>query len=653
MGDASPLACWCGNAGLVPFGPDYAECRECGTLVLRKQLSVSDLAVDDDNTSFYGKQYWLQHQQADLDYPDIYARTRSDLPERNLHWLKALLKYRLPPARVVELGCAHGSFVALMKQAGFSASGVEMSPWVVGFAQRTFGIDVQVGPIEAIDMQPGSLDVIAMMDVLEHLPDPASTMARCLKLLRDNGLLLIQTPEFQEGMDFDRLTSENSPFLSQLKAEEHIYLFSRRSVTEFFHRLGARHVAFEPAIFAHYDMFLAVGKQSLLPNSQQQVEQAMLAIPQARVALALLDMKDRFDAAPVLEAEIQARDQRLEEQYVRADELANARNLAEAQFADLLGKYRELEADRDARGAVIESQGAQVSELLRQLHEEGAAALRLQDNELAQHASALAAERDSLKHRLQAAEEDRAARLEVIEAQGSKLSRLEQAFDERLRELHRAYEEIASAKNSASLLALELESLKQQFAASETDREARLRVIEAQGDKLSRLEGVLHERVRELQQAHEELASARSSTSLLALELESVKSQFAASEADREARLEVIESQGNTISGLQAQVHAQLQRLQQLQVELADSREAVQELSLELSTLHGRHEACLAELTLSEERNRELRTVTDEKIAGLESAGASLRDEIRLRDEAMGVLSSRLWWKLGKLIRAL
>ena len=46
------------------------------------------------------------------------------------------MKYRLPPANVLEVGCAHGSFVALMRLAGYEASGVEMSPWVVEFGQE-------------------------------------------------------------------------------------------------------------------------------------------------------------------------------------------------------------------------------------------------------------------------------------------------------------------------------------------------------------------------------------------------------------------------------------------------------------------------------------------------------------------------------------
>ena len=45
-----------------------------------------------------------------------------------------------------------------------------------------------LGPVEDQQIEPGSLDVIALMDVFEHLPDPVSTMRHCLRLLRPDGI---------------------------------------------------------------------------------------------------------------------------------------------------------------------------------------------------------------------------------------------------------------------------------------------------------------------------------------------------------------------------------------------------------------------------------------------------------------------------------
>lgn len=285
--------CWCGNTDLRPFGPEYGECRACGSLVYLKKIPPEQSLVRDDETDFYGKRYWLEHQQDAFGYADIHARARNDLTERNLHWLKVLLKYRLPSAKVLELGCAHGSFVALLRQAGYDASGVEMSPWVVEFGQKIFGVPISVGPIKALEISFGSLDVIVLMDVLEHLPDPAATMAHCLQLLKQDGLLLLQTPQFKEGMDYIALAETKGVFLEQLKADEHLYLFSDRSATRLFHQLGAEHIQFEPAIFGHYDMFFAVSRAPLQINTSVQVDSALLATPNGRFALALLDLRAR------------------------------------------------------------------------------------------------------------------------------------------------------------------------------------------------------------------------------------------------------------------------------------------------------------------------------------------------------------------------
>jgi 2-polyprenyl-3-methyl-5-hydroxy-6-metoxy-1,4-benzoquinol methylase len=285
--------CWCGNTDLTPFSSDYAECRVCGTLVSQNSLSDDQLTVKDDETDFYGKQYWLTHQNQDLGFPNIYARARNDLTERNLHWLRTLLKYRFPPANVLELGCSHGSFVALLQQCGYQASGVEMSPWVVSFGRNTFKAPIQVGPVEDLNLPKESFDVIALMDVLEHLPDPLSTIGQCISLLKPNGLLLIQTPDFQEGSTYQTLIETKNPFLEQLKFDEHLYLFSQKSICNFLQKLQYSHVQFEPAIFADYDMFLIASKVPLSTYTDEQWASQLMQSPQGRITLALLDTRER------------------------------------------------------------------------------------------------------------------------------------------------------------------------------------------------------------------------------------------------------------------------------------------------------------------------------------------------------------------------
>jgi 2-polyprenyl-3-methyl-5-hydroxy-6-metoxy-1,4-benzoquinol methylase len=289
------MKCWCGNSNLLTFSPGYLRCPECKSLISLQVLNPKDSHVSNDEQDFYGKEYWFSHQEKDLGYGNINDRARSDLPERCLHWLRILLKYRLPPGNVLEIGSMHGGFVAMLNWAGFTASGLELSPWIVQFARKTFQIPVLLGPIEEQSLEPGTFDVIVLMDVLEHFPDPVRTLKHCLKLLKDNGVLIIQTPQYPEEGTYEAMATAGDRFLEHLKAEEHLFLFSQRSIRKFFRRLGADHLIFETPIFSHYDMFFVVSRAPISKIPADQIEERLRVSPQGRIVQALLDLQGQFD----------------------------------------------------------------------------------------------------------------------------------------------------------------------------------------------------------------------------------------------------------------------------------------------------------------------------------------------------------------------
>lgn len=288
-------SCWCGSPSseFESFSENYWKCNCCDTLVSKQNFTCEHFIVQDDSEDFYGKKYWLDHQSKKFGYPDIYKRARNDLSERNLHWLKSLMKYCLPPANILELGCSHGSFVALLQQSGYTASGIEMSPWVVSFGSQTFDIPIHLGPVENIHFPESSFDLIAMMDVLEHFEDPLETLSYCSKLLKPDGILLIQTPEYNQDVTYSELVENQNPFLEQLKADEHLYLFSRSSATQLLKQIGFEYINFEPAIFSDYDMFFVASKQKLKTYSKDDWEEALLSSSSSRFVLAMLDLRER------------------------------------------------------------------------------------------------------------------------------------------------------------------------------------------------------------------------------------------------------------------------------------------------------------------------------------------------------------------------
>jgi 2-polyprenyl-3-methyl-5-hydroxy-6-metoxy-1,4-benzoquinol methylase len=255
--------CWCGNADLAIFSSGYFCCPDCSTLIAR-DFPVGELSnVSNDEEAFYGKEYWLSHQTNVLGLTSIEQRSRTDLLDRCGHWLKTVLKFHLPPGDLLDVGCSHGAFVALSALAGFRSVGLELSPWVVEYAQETFKVPIREGPIEAQGFPTASYDVITLFDVLEHLQDPRRTIQECARILSPTGMLVIQTPCFPAGTTYGELQKKEDPFLKMLLPDEHLFLFSERSVSHLLQELGFRCLQFEKAPFAHYDMLVVASRTGL------------------------------------------------------------------------------------------------------------------------------------------------------------------------------------------------------------------------------------------------------------------------------------------------------------------------------------------------------------------------------------------------------
>lgn len=362
MGVVGDAACWCGGGTLSEFSDEYALCRRCGTLIWRPEAPRERPAVRDEAADLYGLNYFVEHARA-LGHPDLYERTSRDLSERCVFWLKALLRHRLPPARTLELGCGNGTFVATLASAGYDATGLDLSPALTDYVRRTFDVPILTGPLEGQRLAPGSIDVLVLMDVLEHLPDPAAALATAAPLLAADALLLVQTPRFDPALSFAQLRERGDAFLQQLRTREHLFLFSEGSVRELLARAGFTHVVFEPAIFSQYDMFLLASRRPV-PT----VDAWREALRRSRAGRMMEALVDAYDEAAAARAALDVRG-------AAAPERAEIERLGRV--------IEEIERDRAARLAAILDRDRQLGELERDRAEARVELQRLREVERA------------------------------------------------------------------------------------------------------------------------------------------------------------------------------------------------------------------------------------------------------------------------------
>jgi 2-polyprenyl-3-methyl-5-hydroxy-6-metoxy-1,4-benzoquinol methylase len=100
-------------------------------------------------------------------------------------------------ARVLDIGCGFGSFLQRARQAGYSVAGIEPDPHACAGACKALGAGVvRNGTLQQVKPPAGSADVVATLDVLEHVPlaDHAAFARAVADVLAPGGLWVIKVP---------------------------------------------------------------------------------------------------------------------------------------------------------------------------------------------------------------------------------------------------------------------------------------------------------------------------------------------------------------------------------------------------------------------------------------------------------------------------
>jgi 2-polyprenyl-6-hydroxyphenyl methylase / 3-demethylubiquinone-9 3-methyltransferase len=100
---------------------------------------------------------------------------------------------------VLDVGCGGGILAEAMAVQGARVTGIDLSEKALGVArlhQLESGVDVDYRLLaaEALALEAaGTYDVVTCMELLEHVPDPASTIAACAQLTRPGGTVVFST----------------------------------------------------------------------------------------------------------------------------------------------------------------------------------------------------------------------------------------------------------------------------------------------------------------------------------------------------------------------------------------------------------------------------------------------------------------------------
>lgn len=136
-------------------------------------------------------------------------------------------------ARILDVGCGDGSWLAFMHSRGYqNLEGTEISS-SCGKALDGIGVEFHCGDLLDIDLVEQHYDLIRLEHVLEHISEPQSYLQRIAGLLNEKGVLVITIPTVDSPCF--RIVGRG---WAPLELPHHLNMFSLKSLLETIDRAG-------------------------------------------------------------------------------------------------------------------------------------------------------------------------------------------------------------------------------------------------------------------------------------------------------------------------------------------------------------------------------------------------------------------------------
>ena len=139
--------------------------------------------------------------------------------------LKLVEKYVPQRGTILDVGCAAGFFLNVAKKAGWQTYGIEPSKWMSDWGNKKFNVNIKNGTLKDAKLQDEFFDVVTMWDVLEHTSDPMGELAEVNRILKKDGILIINFPNVASKLA--RVAGGKWWFFLSV----HLYHFSPRSMS--------------------------------------------------------------------------------------------------------------------------------------------------------------------------------------------------------------------------------------------------------------------------------------------------------------------------------------------------------------------------------------------------------------------------------------
>lgn len=205
------------------------RCRGCALVYVNPRLRPGALV------SLYETDTYQEHQANRVADAEADTRWRREARAR----LARLERFAPRRGTLLDVGCSTGWFMGVAREAGWRVVGLDVSAGSVESA-RARGFDVQLATIENAELAPRSVEAITLFDSIEHMPSPMAALRTAHRLLADDGVMMLTTPNVDGLMPrvTYQLLGRTFGVWEHPGPPGHIYHFGRKTLAAALDRAG-------------------------------------------------------------------------------------------------------------------------------------------------------------------------------------------------------------------------------------------------------------------------------------------------------------------------------------------------------------------------------------------------------------------------------
>ncbi len=201
---------------------NVVQCNGCGLTYVNPRMDMIELSEFYNESNSSAAQEIVQKDTEHDEYKIKKFKTAIQLLKRHKEDIE----------KVFDIGCSTGIFLEMAAKEGWTPYGCDVNRNLVRENRKRYGDQVKLQEGKHIDFKDNFFDVITLFDVIEHLTNPVDTLKEVSRVLKEDGLVVISTPNI-DGL-FPRLTY--ALFGKTIGAWEHptppghVFQFSKRSL---------------------------------------------------------------------------------------------------------------------------------------------------------------------------------------------------------------------------------------------------------------------------------------------------------------------------------------------------------------------------------------------------------------------------------------